>query len=134
MKNQKTTTQIVVDLIIRIGILLILIVWCFQILAPFLNPVLWGMLIAVALYPLFSWVSKKLRGADKLSAISQQAAMLGQDFTSFPLLMTMNMSQMGMNMTITHEVTDIKEESVSEDKFDMTPPEGYEQTDQLMGM
>ena len=79
-------------------------------------------------------VNMEMYATDKLSAISQQAAMLGQDFTSFPLLMTMNMSQMGMNMTITHEVTDIKEESVSEDKFDMTPPEGYEQTDQLMGM
>ena len=79
-------------------------------------------------------VNMELFATDKLSAISHQATMLGDNFSGFPLLMTMNMSQMGMNMTITHEVTEIKIETVSNDKFDMTPPEGYEQTDQLMGM
>jgi hypothetical protein len=44
------------------------------------------------------------------------------------------MSQMGMNLKITNEVTEIKPESVSDDKFDMTPLEGYEKTDKLMGM
>ena len=29
---------------------------------------------------------------------------------------------------------EVKKESVSDDKFDMTPPEGYEKTDKLMGM
>jgi hypothetical protein len=71
---------------------------------------------------------------DKLSAISQQSTMMGADISGFPLFMTMNMSQMGMNLTITNEVTEIKEESVSDEKFDMTPPEGYEKTDKLQGM
>lgn len=71
---------------------------------------------------------------DKLSAISQQSTMMGADLNGYPLYLTMNMSQMGMNLTITQEVTEIKKESVSEDKFDMTPPEGYEKTDKLQGM
>ena len=71
---------------------------------------------------------------DKLTAISQQSTMMGADLNGFPLYMTMNMSQMGMNLTITNEVTEIKKESVSDDKFDMTPPEGYEKTDKLQGM
>jgi len=79
-------------------------------------------------------INMEMYATNKLSAISQQATMLGSEFSSFPLFMTMNMSQMGMNMTITHEVTEIKEESVSSEKFDMTPPEGYEKTDQLQGM
>jgi len=79
-------------------------------------------------------INMKMFATDKLSAISQQATMFGEDFREFPLLLTMNMNQMGMDMTIVHEVTEIKEETVSNDKFDMTPPEGYEQTDQLMGM
>ncbi|PWK17498.1 hypothetical protein [Xanthomarina spongicola] len=71
---------------------------------------------------------------DKLSAISQQSTMVGADINGYPLYMTMNMSQSGMNLTITNEVTEIKKESVSDDKFDMTPPEGYEKTDKLQGM
>jgi len=71
---------------------------------------------------------------DKLSAISQQSTMMGANLNGFPLFMTMNMSQTGINLTITNEVTEIKKESVTDDKFDMTPPEGYEKTDKLQGM
>ena len=71
---------------------------------------------------------------DKLSAMSQQTNMIGADIEGFPMFMTLTMSQMGMNMTITNEVTEINQEPVSDDKFDMTPPEGYEKTDKLQGM
>jgi outer membrane lipoprotein-sorting protein len=71
---------------------------------------------------------------DKISAMSQQTNMVGAEIEGFPMFMTLTMSQMGMNMTITHEVTEINQESVSDDKFDMTPPEGYEKTDNLQGM
>jgi len=78
-------------------------------------------------------ITMEMFATDKITAVSQQSTMLGENFKGFPLLLTMNMSQMGMNMTITHEVTEIKEESVSEVKFELTPPEGYEKTEQLMG-
>ncbi len=71
---------------------------------------------------------------DKLSAHSQQSTMMGADIKGFPMYLTMNMNQMGMNLTITQEATEIKKEAVSDDKFDMTPPEGYEKTDNLQGM
>ncbi|WP_191860677.1 hypothetical protein [Hanstruepera ponticola] len=71
---------------------------------------------------------------DKISAISNQAAKMGDKVPGFPLYMEMTMSQMGMNINITHEVTEINKETVSDDKFDMTPLEGYEKTDKLMGM
>lgn len=71
---------------------------------------------------------------DKITAIPQQAVQMGTHLKGFPLYMEMNMSQMGMNLKITNEVTEIKPESVSDDKFDMTPLEGYEKTDKLMGM
>lgn len=67
---------------------------------------------------------------DKLSALSQQSTMMGADIKGFPMYLTMNM----MNLTITQEATEIKKEAVSDDKFDMTPPEGYEKTDNLQGM
>ena len=71
---------------------------------------------------------------DKISAISGQTANLGAAFEGFPLLIKMMMNQQGIDMTITMEVTEIKAESVSSDIFDMTPPEGYKLTDNLMGM
>ncbi|PNQ73422.1 hypothetical protein C1T31_07885 [Hanstruepera neustonica] len=70
---------------------------------------------------------------DKISAISNQAVQMGTKVEGFPLYMEMTMSQMGMNIKITHEVTEIKKETVSDEKFEMTPEEGYEKTDKLMG-
>jgi len=53
---------------IQIGALVVLIVWCFQIIAPFISVILWGMLIAVALYPVHSLLAARFGGREKLSA------------------------------------------------------------------
>ena len=36
---------------IRIGLVILLVVWCFQIVRPFIVPVIWGIIIAVATHP-----------------------------------------------------------------------------------
>jgi predicted PurR-regulated permease PerM len=38
---------------VRIGLLLLLLFWCFQIVRPFLVPILWGFIIAVAVAPAY---------------------------------------------------------------------------------
>ncbi|MDG5493085.1 DUF4412 domain-containing protein [Psychroserpens sp. SPM9] len=62
---------------------------------------------------------------EAIPVASQQTAMLGDKLKGFPLYMTMTMNQMGMEMLITTEVTEIKKDKVSDDLFSMTPPEGY---------
>lgn len=62
---------------------------------------------------------------EAIPAASQQTAMLGDKLKGFPLYMTMTMNQQGMEMLITTEVTEIKEDKVADDQFSMTPPEGY---------
>jgi len=56
------------DAAIRISLLALLIFWCFNIVKPFLLPVLWGAIMAVAIYPLFEKAYKKLGGREKLTA------------------------------------------------------------------
>ncbi|RAJ11793.1 DUF4412 domain-containing protein [Olleya aquimaris] len=63
---------------------------------------------------------------EDIVAANQQTVEFGEEFKGFPLLMTMNVSQGGMDMTITYEVTEVKKEAVADEKFSMTPPEGYE--------
>jgi len=36
---------------IRIGLLVLLVLWCFEIVKPFIVPVIWGIIIAVATFP-----------------------------------------------------------------------------------
>ncbi|MGR9099656.1 MAG: AI-2E family transporter [Gammaproteobacteria bacterium] len=42
-----------VEAAVHLGIILLLAVWCFQIIRPFLIPVLWGGIIAIAVFPIF---------------------------------------------------------------------------------
>ena len=62
---------------------------------------------------------------DKISAISQNTTAMGTKVEGFPLYYVLKISQMGANLEITSEVIKIDKESVSDDKFIMTPPEGY---------
>jgi predicted PurR-regulated permease PerM len=57
MAQEKSYLGLATDIAIRIGVLALLVAWCFQILRPFITPVIWGTIIAIAFYP----VCKKLR-------------------------------------------------------------------------
>jgi predicted PurR-regulated permease PerM len=59
----------VVDMIIRLVILYMLISWCFNILSPFGTILIWGTVIALAVYPAYSYIVKVLKGRRVLSAM-----------------------------------------------------------------
>ena len=50
-----------VDIIIRLGVLLFLVGWCFTILSPFVLILIWAAVIAIALYPLYIFFLKMFR-------------------------------------------------------------------------
>ena len=52
-----------IELLVKLGALAILLVWCYRILEPFLIMIVWGSIIAVASFPLYDWVREKLQGA-----------------------------------------------------------------------
>lgn len=54
---------------LRIGLLLILLVLCYDIIKPFTVPILWGAIIAIAAFPLVKWLEPKLGGRRGLAAI-----------------------------------------------------------------
>jgi len=58
----------VVEATIRIGLLVMLATWCFQIVQPFIVPVFWGVIIAVAVYPAYRKLEAVLNGRRGLSA------------------------------------------------------------------
>ncbi|WP_299397274.1 DUF4412 domain-containing protein [uncultured Gelidibacter sp.] len=79
-------------------------------------------------------VKGAIYATDKLQAISQQTTAFGDNFKGFPMYMSLDLAQQGFNMTLVTEVTEVKAEKVADDKFIMTPPEGYTKTDNLLGM
>ena len=54
---------------LRIGFIALLLVWSFEIVKPFIMPVLWGIIIAVAIYPMYTKLSNVLGNKNKLASI-----------------------------------------------------------------
>jgi predicted PurR-regulated permease PerM len=70
--NQATSDKIFLhrslESTIRIGLLIIITVWCFKIIEPFIIPIIWGIIIAIAAYPLYSRLRSALGDRHKLAA------------------------------------------------------------------
>lgn len=50
------------EVTIKIGLVIGLIAWCFMIVKPFIMVTLWSVILAVAIFPLYSWLKRKLGG------------------------------------------------------------------------
>ena len=57
----------VINLMVKLGVLLLLFFWCFSIIQPFIIPVVWAVVIAVSLYPLYLVMLAKLNGRKGLT-------------------------------------------------------------------
>ncbi len=70
MEADKTNdfTMKAIETAIRLGLLFLLLSWCLDIIRPFILPVVWGIIIAVALYPLFLKLKSAMGGRNKLAA------------------------------------------------------------------
>ena len=66
--NNAEFTRNTIEAVVRVGLLLLLAAWCFEIISPFIFPVVWGVIIAVAIYPLFVKLKSALGERNKLSA------------------------------------------------------------------
>jgi len=58
-----------VEATVRIGLIAILVLYCFQIVRPFLVPVVWGVIIAVAVHPNYLWLQRVVGERRTLAAV-----------------------------------------------------------------
>jgi predicted PurR-regulated permease PerM len=56
------------EVVVRVGLLLVLAFWCFSIAQPFLVPIVWGMIIAVAVHHAFARLRRALGHRSGLAA------------------------------------------------------------------
>lgn len=77
-----------IDVALRLGFIGLLFAMSFLILKPFLAPVVWGVIIAVAVYPLHQRLTSALRGKAKLSAVI--IALIGLSIIVVPSILFTN--------------------------------------------
>ena len=53
---------------IQIGLVVLLAYWCFHIFKPFFDTIVWGIIIAVAIHPLYRRLKSAIGGRDRLAA------------------------------------------------------------------
>ena len=68
--RELSTTSQALETTLRIAALLLLVVWCLRILQPFLLPIVWGGIIALALHPAFVHLARRLGGRDLLAGMT----------------------------------------------------------------
>jgi len=66
--NEQVFNRRVIDITVKLTALAIIVGWCFQIISPFILIVIWGAIIAVALYPLHNKLSNFLKGNKKIAS------------------------------------------------------------------
>ena len=66
--NDKLYVRRALEASIHIGLVALLIFWCFKIGRPFIQIIIWGIIIAIAVHPIYSRLKSALGGRDRLAA------------------------------------------------------------------
>lgn len=65
-----------IEAAVRIGVLAVLLLWCFALAEPFLVPIVWGVIIAVATYPAYRRFEARIGGRRVLASTLFTLAMV----------------------------------------------------------
>ena len=58
----------VINFVVRLLVLGCLLTWCFILIRPFIIITLWGIVLAIAVYPVFLWLKNRIGGRSNLAA------------------------------------------------------------------
>ena len=75
MRNEEFTNQ-ALEATIKIGVVALLVIWCFEIVKPFIIPILWGIIIAVAIFPLYRRLRSLVGERAGIAAVVMTVALL----------------------------------------------------------
>lgn len=56
------------ETILQLGLVFLILGFCFKLLLPFMMPILWAIILAITLYPIFTFLQKKLNGRKSLAS------------------------------------------------------------------
>jgi predicted PurR-regulated permease PerM len=64
---EQRLASLVLDVLIRAGLIIAMAMLCYQVLSPFLTLIVWALILAVALYPLHQFLASKMGGKQGLA-------------------------------------------------------------------
>ena len=76
MFRQNMSGDEIIQLAVRLGLLAFLVYWSFVLVRPFIPILVWSMVLTVALYPPYDWLSVHLGDRPKLAAATVTVVIL----------------------------------------------------------
>ncbi len=67
--GDKSPVARALEVTIHVGLVVLLLFWCFRIAQPFIQIFVWGIIIAIAIFPGYRWLGSVLGGRNKLAAM-----------------------------------------------------------------
>jgi predicted PurR-regulated permease PerM len=68
LSNDKAYVTRALEVSIHVGLVALIVFWCFKIGRPFIEIIVWGIIIAVAIHPIYNRLKSLLGGRDRLAA------------------------------------------------------------------
>lgn len=99
------------DTIIRLFILFLIVGWCLMIMVPFVNIMMWSLILALAIFPLHKTISRKLGGKPKLASF----------LIIFSILLIVILPTVFMIVSLVDEVKELKT-SYTDETLTIPPP------------
>jgi predicted PurR-regulated permease PerM len=65
----KISIRQIAEISVKMVLLFLLLYWCYNILKPFLDILLWSVIFSVGLYPVYKWTHQKLGGKKTLASV-----------------------------------------------------------------
>jgi predicted PurR-regulated permease PerM len=115
-EKQKLFISNSIEATIRIGLIVLVIYLCLDIIRPFFVPILWGLIIAISLYPIHKWIVPRLGNRDKLSAL----------FITLAGLTLLIIPSIGFSSSLIANLKALSEKFQSSDSIVPAPPESIQ--------
>ena len=109
--SEKALWRGLLDVLIRAGLIAVLVIFCFEVFHPFLNLMLWAVILAITLYPLHRKLRQKMGSSDGRTATLIVVVAIG--------LLIVPVYLVGVSMT---ESVQSAMATVKTGNFDVPPP------------
>jgi predicted PurR-regulated permease PerM len=77
MKNSsEIKSSKIFEIVLQLGLVFLILGFCIKLLTPFAMPILWAIIFAIVLYPMFNFLQKKLKGRKSLASFLIIAVLL----------------------------------------------------------
>lgn len=68
VSNDKQLMAKAIEVTVHVGLVVLLLFWCFKIVQPFIGIIVWGIIIAIAIHPIYERLKSALDGRGRLAA------------------------------------------------------------------